>query len=188
VTEESPDGTSRLYTDGRFPSDSDYCESYGHDLMTGAAVTEEEHRAKQPAGRAFLKGEEWTPPHETPSADFPLRFTNGRTVHHFHTRTKTGRSRRLEEAAPAPWVELAPSDAEALGLHEGEQVQVSSPRGSAQATLRLREMEPGTVFMPFHYAGRGQANLLTMTIWDPVSKQPVFKTSACRVERAEGPL
>jgi ferredoxin-nitrate reductase len=185
VTEESPDGTSRLYTDGRFPSDSDYCESYGHDLMTGAAVTEEEHRAEQLAGRAFLKGEEWTPPHETPSADFPLRFTNGRTVHHFHTRTKTGRSRRLEEAAPAPWVELAPSDAEALGLHEGEQVQVSSARGSAQATLRLREMEPGTVFMPFHYAGRGQANLLTMTIWDPVSKQPVFKTSACRVERAE---
>jgi hypothetical protein len=27
------------------------------------------------------------------------------------------------------------------------------------------------------------ANELTMTIWDPVSKQPLFKTSAVRVEK-----
>jgi hypothetical protein len=25
------------------------------------------------------------------------------------------------------------------------------------------------------------ANELTMTIWDPVSKQPLFKTAACRL-------
>jgi anaerobic selenocysteine-containing dehydrogenase len=186
VTEDAPDGTPRLYADAHFPSDSDYCEAFGHDLLTGGAVTEEEHRAKQPAGRAFLKGEEWTPPHETTSEEFPLRFTTGRTVSQFHTRTKTGRSRPLDEAAPAPWVELAPSDAGALGLRDGDEVEVTSPRGSARATLRVRDMDPGTAFMPFHYAGRGQANGLTMTIWDPVSKQPLFKTAACRVERAEG--
>jgi hypothetical protein len=27
------------------------------------------------------------------------------------------------------------------------------------------------------------ANELTMTVWDPVSKQPVFKTAACRVTK-----
>ena len=27
----------------------------------------------------------------------------------------------------------------------------------------------------------GQANELTMTVWDPVSKQPYFKTAACWV-------
>jgi ferredoxin-nitrate reductase len=53
-----------------------------------------------------------------------------------------------------------------------------------RAPLRVRDGEPGTVFMPFNYAGTGQANVLTMTVWDPVSKQPVFKTAACRVEQA----
>ena len=52
----------------------------------------------------------------------------------------------------------------------------------------------GAVFAPFHYGpwdtadlrpdrpGR-QANELTMTVWDPVSKQPYFKTAACRVTK-----
>src|SRR3954449_9822474 len=43
VTDASPDGTPRLYTDGRFPSDTEYCETYGHDLLTGGSVTEEQH-------------------------------------------------------------------------------------------------------------------------------------------------
>jgi len=52
----------------------------------------------------------------------------------------------------------------------------------------------GAVFAPFHYGtwyaaaltteGPGrQANELTMTVWDPVSKQPYFKTAACRVTK-----
>ncbi len=184
VTGQSPDGTARLYGDGRFPTDTDYCETYGHDLLTGGSVTEEQHRAQAPDGRAFLKAEQWTPPHEQPSEEFPLRFTTGRTVYQFHTRTKTGRAGRLDGASPGPWVELASSDAETLGLCDGDEVEVTSPRGSVHAPLRVRPVEQGTVFMPFHYAGPGQANVLTMTVWDPVSKQPTFKTAACRVEKA----
>ena len=49
--------------------------------------------------------------------------------------------------------------------------------------------------MPFHYGywdeaeghepnGRGRAaNELTMTIWDPVSKQPLFKSGAVRLAK-----
>jgi anaerobic selenocysteine-containing dehydrogenase len=184
VTAERPDGTPRLYGDASFPSDTDYCETYGHDLLTGGTVTETEHRAKAPAGRAFLKGEHWTPPHEPVSEEFPLALTTGRTVTQFHTRTKTGRSRPLDAAAPRAWVELSQGDAAELGLEDGDQVEVTTPRGSITAPLRLRDVEPGTVFIPFHYAGSGQANVLTMTVWDPVSKQPTFKTAACRVSRA----
>jgi hypothetical protein len=50
------------------------------------------------------------------------------------------------------------------------------------------------VFAPFHYgqwdpsgvatdAEHRLANELTMTVWDPVSKQPSFKTAVCRVTR-----
>ena len=185
VTDDRPEGTDRLYTDAHFPTDTDFCEDYGHDLLTGGSVTEEQHRARGAAGRAFIKAEQWTPPHEQPSDEFPLRFTTGRTVHHFHTRTKTARARPLEEAAPEPWVELSSADAESLGLRDGDEVDVTSARGTVRAPLRVRPVEPGTVFMPFHYAGPSQANMLTMTVWDPVSKQPTFKTAACRVARAD---
>ena len=65
------------------------------------------------------------------------------------------------------------------------------------APLRVTGIRPGTVFAPFHYgywdAPEGAeerhptaANELTITEWDPVSKQPVFKTAAVRVTRAKG--
>ncbi|MGZ6738859.1 MAG: molybdopterin oxidoreductase family protein [Nocardioides sp.] len=192
VNEEHPDGTERLYADGVFPTDTQTCETYGHDLLTGGSVTEQEHRAMAPAGRAFLKGAGYTPPHEEPSEDYPLRYTTGRTVYQFHTRTKTGRGRPLHRAAPDAWVELSPTDAQPLGIAEGDWVRVESPRGALEVRARIGQVMPGAVFAPFHYghwdpdeltadAGHRLANELTMTVWDPVSKQPTFKTAACRV-------
>jgi anaerobic selenocysteine-containing dehydrogenase len=194
VNEQAPEGTDRLYTDPLFPTDTDECETYGHDLLTGGAVTEQEHRAIAPAGRAFLKGAAYTPAHEEPSDEYPLLYTTGRTVYQFHTRTKTGRSTSLHDAAPDAWVELAAPDAEHLGIAEGDIVRVESPRGAIEVTARVGHIMPGAVFAPFHYgswdldgvtpAGQSrQANELTMTVWDPVSKQPYFKTAACRVTK-----
>lgn len=181
-----PLDTPRLYADGVFPTGTDDCETYGHDLVTGGSVTATEHRAQRPAGRAFLKASTYSPAHEQPSDEFPFLYTTGRTVHQFHTRTKTGRSRRLDRAAPDPWVELNPADAERLGVVDGDRVCVESPRGSIVAPVRVGPVPEGAVFAPFHYAGPGQANELTMTVWDPVSKQPTFKTAACRVTRLAG--
>ena len=194
VTEEAPDGTDRLYADGVFPTDPEVCETYGHDLVTGAEVTEVEYRAKAPAGRAFLKGTAYRPAHEEPSEQFPLLYTTGRTVYQFHTRTKTGRARSLDAAAPDAWVELSPTDAARLDITEGDVVRVESPRGAIEVAARVGQVMTGAVFAPFHYgtwdtadltpdrSGR-QANELTMTVWDPVSKQPYFKTAACRVTK-----
>ncbi|WP_287931880.1 molybdopterin-dependent oxidoreductase, partial [Arthrobacter sp.] len=91
-SEERPGGTLRLYTDGLFPTNPDRCETFGHDLLTGATVGEQAYRAMAPGGRAIFKTAPYTPPHEEPDAQFPLRFTTGRTVYQFHTRTKTART------------------------------------------------------------------------------------------------
>jgi hypothetical protein len=47
------------------------------------------------------------------------------------------------------------------------------------------------VFVPFHYGywdgggpGERTANELTLTAWDAVSRQPLFKVTAVRVARA----
>jgi predicted molibdopterin-dependent oxidoreductase YjgC len=49
-------------------------------------------------------------------------------------------------------------------------------------TARCTGTRQGTLFLPFHYGGEGTAaNDLTPTSWDPVSKQPDFKSGAARV-------
>jgi anaerobic selenocysteine-containing dehydrogenase len=191
-TEDAPDGTERLYVDGRFNTDPDYAETFGQDLTTGATHTEIEYRAKEPQGRAFLHAADYEPSPEVPTEDFPLLLTTGRTLYQFHTRTKTGRTPQLQAAAPDVWAELGPADAAALGVAEGDLLAIESPRGEVRARARVSGVRAGVVFVPFHYGewdlapgaeSHRAANELTLTGWDPVSKQPFFKVAAVRVRR-----
>jgi len=193
--EDHPDGTERLYAVGDFNTGTDYCETYGRDLLTGAESTETEHRAIGPGGRAFLLAAEYQPPHEEPCEEYPFSYVTGRTVYHFHTRTKTARAPQLQNAAPDAWVEIHPSDANDLGVGEGDVVRVESPRGRFEARARVSGIKEGVVFAPFHYGyfdqdGGGSpngrpcaANELTLTEWDPASKQPLYKVGAVKVTK-----
>ncbi|WP_129337835.1 molybdopterin oxidoreductase family protein [Cellulomonas endophytica] len=193
--DEHPDGTERLYAGGRFSAAPDVCESYGRDLLTGAPVEEAEYRALNPQGRAMIKAARYVPPHEVPDEGHPLQLVTGRTLYHFHTRTKTGRAPQLQAAAPEVWVEVSEHDAGTHGVAEGDLVEVATPRGSVQARVRVSGIRPGVLFLPFHYGywdtggghvpdGPGRAaNELTITDWDACSKQPVFKTAAARLTR-----
>jgi anaerobic selenocysteine-containing dehydrogenase len=141
-------------------------------------------------GKAVIKAAEYVAPHEPPSDDFPWQLITGRTIYHFHTRTKTARAPQLQNAAPGAWIEINPSDAEKLGVWEGDVVRVESPRGSLEAKARISAIREGVVFAPFHYGyfdepnGRPRAaNELTITEWDPASKQPLFKVAAVRVTK-----
>jgi anaerobic selenocysteine-containing dehydrogenase len=199
---EHPDGTERIYVDGEFWADPDYCESYGRDLFTGAPFEPTEYRALNPQGKAILRASGYRPAHEVTSHDYPYALTTGRTLYQFHTRTKTARAPQLQAAAPEVWVEMAAEDAAAEGVVEGDVLEVSTPRGAVVAKLRISGIRPGVLFLPFHYgywdtpageepATEGRAaNELTITDWDAVSKQPLFKTAAARVTRvaaADGP-
>jgi anaerobic selenocysteine-containing dehydrogenase len=201
--DEAPDGTPRLYTEGISWAHPDTCENYGKDLVTGASSSVVEYRSLNPDGKAMLKAAGFMPLHEAPSTDHPFQLTTGRTVYHFHTRTKTGRVPQLNAAAPDVWVEISEADAAARDLAEGDLVEVSSPRGSLRGRLRVTGLRKGTLFVPFHYGywdtpgGSGPdagtpgraANETTVTDWDPASKQPLFKTSAAAltlVEKSDG--
>ncbi|MFJ7262805.1 molybdopterin oxidoreductase family protein [Streptomyces globosus] len=198
--EAAPGGTERLCTDGAGWAHPDVCESYGKDLVTGAPVSAVEYRSLNPDGKAVLKAAEYLPPHEPPDTAHPFQLTTGRTLYHFHTRTKTGRTPQLAAAAPDVWVEMSAADAAALGLDEGDLVEVSTPRGGLRGRLRVTGIRRGLVFVPFHYgywdtpAGSGPdggavagraANEATVTDWDPASKQPLFKTAAAAVALVE---
>lgn len=61
--------------------------------------------------------------------EHPFVLSTGRVVYQFHTRTKTGRSRALNDRAPHAYVEVNPEDAARLGIATGDLVEVTSPRG-----------------------------------------------------------
>jgi ferredoxin-nitrate reductase len=188
-----PDGEHWPYKNLVFPTDSEYCETFGHDLITGGVISPEKYRANNPAGRAILKPAEYVPPSEEPDEQFPYLLTTGRLVHHFHTRTKTGRATELQAAAPDEAIQIATKDASKLRIEDGDWVRITSRRGSIEAQASIGDIEPGHVFLPFHFGywdnpGRARAaNELTLYEWDAVSKQPHFKYAAVKLKKVSEP-
>lgn len=189
---DNPNGTERLFTEGVFPTGEEDCESYGHDLETGAQYTRAQYSIMNPNGRAILKACRYRPLDETPNNEYPFGLSTGRVVHHFHTRTKTGRSKELEAAAPHPFIQISETDAGNLNVTEGDRLLVTSRRGEIQVPAQIGNIEAGQTFIPFHYGYfddanegfAGAANELTLDAWDSVSKQPIFKSGAVKIEKA----
>ncbi len=152
-----PAGSPRLYTDGVFTT---------------------------PSGKAKLLCVTAEPYSDAPNDQYPFVLNTGRTVEHWHTRTKTGRVDVLEQLAPEGWVEVNPADATRLGVGPGDRVRMTSRRGlvdgvAVRVTATVRE---GEVFMPFHY-DELCVNRLTIDEFDPVSREPNYKQSAVHLER-----
>ncbi|HEY3443875.1 MAG TPA: molybdopterin-dependent oxidoreductase [Paludibaculum sp.] len=150
--------TRRLYSDGQF----EYAD-----------------------GKAKLFPIEWKPEPEPVNGRYPFILNTGRTVEHWHTRTKTGAVAMLERMSPRAWLEMNPSDAEGLGLEMHDRVTIVSRRGAVSGVeLRVTSIvAPGQVFLPFHFF-EYNSNRLTMSAFDPISREPNFKQCAVRVERS----
>jgi assimilatory nitrate reductase catalytic subunit len=121
---------------------------------------------------------------DPPRREFPLLLNTGRTVEHWHTRTKTARVPLLERLAPEAWIEINEADAGGLGIRTGDHVRVTSSRGSVECIVaRVTPIvRAGEVFIPFHY-DEACANRLTLDEFDPISREPNYKQCAVRVER-----
>lgn len=191
--DQRPDGTARLYEDLIFPTAADRCETYGHDLVTGGAISGDEYKLNDPSGRARIRSCDYEPPLESTDDEYPFLLTTGRNAYQFHTRTKTARAPKLEAAAPHVVVEISRGDAERLAIEPGEELVVSSRRGTVKGPAQITDIIPGHIFIPFHYgywdkpSHKTAANELTITYWDPVSKQPMFKLAAVQVHKASEP-
>ncbi len=83
------------------------------------------------SGRAVFFARPHLPAAELPDDDFPYVLNTGRLPHQWHTLTKTGKVAKLNKLNPGPFVEIHPQDARALGIAEGDTVEVASRRGRA---------------------------------------------------------
>ncbi|WP_263384367.1 molybdopterin oxidoreductase family protein [Granulicella arctica] len=151
-------GGDRLYQDGIFPTED---------------------------GRAKLLKVPCEPFSEQPNAEYDFILNTGRTVEHWHTRTKTAQVEMLNRMVPNAWLEMNPVDATRLKLSPHDRVTVVSRRSKVtHLELRITAIvAPGQVFMPFHFA-ESNSNLVTLGAFDPISREPNFKQCAVRVERS----
>jgi len=153
--------TTRLYEDGKFSTED---------------------------GKAQLFCVDWTPFPEQPNEQFPFVLNTGRTVEHWHTRTKTGQVPILQRMSPSAWLEMNTRDAHTLRLKPHDRVDVISRRGRVRnVELRVTEIvAPGQVFMPFHFV-ETNANQVTQSAFDPISREPNYKQCAVAVQLSRTP-
>jgi predicted molibdopterin-dependent oxidoreductase YjgC len=122
-------------------------------------------------------------PAELPSEEFPLILSTGRILYHYHTGTMSRRSEGLDWREPRGFAEINPADARAVKLRDGGPVIIRSRRGHVRTQARISErVQPGVVFLAFHWK-EAPANLLTQDYaLDPLAKIPEYKVSAIRLE------
>jgi nitrate reductase NapA len=139
-------------------------------------------------GRPDKKAVVWLRPHQPPaevvSPEFPVWFTTGRIIEHWHTGTMTRNCAELRQANAEAVAELEPGDGARLGLKTGDRVRVTSRRGSDTFKVKLVPgARPGLVFAHMHDPDH-MCNRITNDAVDPVSRQPEFKIAAVKLEKA----
>ena len=142
------------------------------------------HKDKFARGLGLFHAIEYKPPAEVVDDEYPFWLSTGRVHVHYHTGTMTRVSPSLHAEMPEGSLEMHPEDGDRLGVRQGEKVKVASRRGEITARVILTDrVNPGVVFMPFHFA-ETCANLLTNPAHDPTAKIPEYKVCAVKVEKA----
>ncbi|UYQ65544.1 molybdopterin oxidoreductase family protein [Streptomyces peucetius] len=122
------------------------------------------------------------PPVDLTDEAYPLRLTTGRRLDSYNTGVQSGGF-----ASPlrrGEYIELCPEDAEAYGVRVGEEVRVSSRRGSVTAPVWVDPgLRPGLAFMTMHFPDEVDTNALTIEANCPIAGTAEFKASAVRIEK-----
>jgi formate dehydrogenase major subunit len=145
--------------------------------------TEIMHVESFPLGKkATLRRISYRPTTEKVDEDFPFLLTTGRTLHQFNAGTMTMRTPNAK-LRPSDLLEIAPFDAEALDLRNGERVLVQSRYGSASLPVRIVSgLRRGELFATFHTADVF-LNRVTSPHRDRYVKSPEYKVTAVRIHK-----
>ena len=162
VTAQSPQGTKRIFTNGKF-----YTEN----------------------GKANLTPVVAAGINERTSREHPFVLTTGRVRDQWHTMTRTGKVNKLNDHIEKPLLSISPQDALNAGIKDSEMITVFNTRGSMQLEAKISsDVKPGVLFVPMHWGKIvnqkfGRANNITSSSIDPISKQPEFKFSAVNIKK-----
>jgi formate dehydrogenase major subunit len=132
---------------------------------------------------AALRRIDYVPSPETADAAFPFLLTTGRTLYQFSAGTMTGRTPN-RELRPTDTLDLSGSDAERLGIHDGDLIRVRSRYGAAVLPARIAPtMSAGCVFATFHDP-QVFLNRVTGPHRDRLVGAPEYKVTAVALDKA----
>lgn len=125
------------------------------------------------------------PPVDLTDDQYPIRLTTGRRLDSYNTGVQSG-----SFASPlrrGEYLELCPEDAELYGVEVGEEVQISSRRGTVRAPVWIDPgLRPGLAFMTMHFPDEVDTNQLTIEANCPIAGTAEFKASAIRIDKLPG--
>jgi predicted molibdopterin-dependent oxidoreductase YjgC len=124
--------------------------------------------------------------HELPvdllTDDYPIRLTTGRKLDSYNTGVQSSGFRSPLRGAPA--IDVSPEDAASRALGNGDEVRITSRRGSIVAPVNVDPgLRPGLAFMSLHFPDEVDVNQLTIEAICPKSGTSEFKATAIRFER-----
>lgn len=139
------------------------------------------HAGVFPRGRGLMSGIDYEEPAELTNEEYPILLTTGRMLYQYNVSTRY--SDNLDRLRPHELAEINSREAEALGLEEGDEIRVTSRRGSIITRVTITDkVAPGVMFMTFHY-WESPVNELTNSAYDPISKTAEYKVSAVKIEK-----
>ena len=164
VNQANPQGSKRLFTDGRFYT---------------------------PSGKAQFVALTYHAPEQLTTQAFPFVLNSGRLRDQWHTMTRTGKTAELCAHISQPYVAMHSRDAQALNLCDGQLVRLSSQPSLAQPGVILAlkiddKQRPGELFAPMHWQSQNSSHAAIGSLFtdanDALSGQPELKHAAVAVQ------
>lgn len=137
----------------------------------------EENVGKKPA----FHPTDYRPPLEPPCEQYPFTLTTGRRLSFYNTGTQSQDYEKMKNMEE--FLEICADDADKIGISDGDEVRVSSRRGTVTTKVKISDkVSPGLVFMSFHFPDVVNTNVLTINAADPASGTAEFKACAVKIE------
>ncbi len=141
------------------------------------------HKGEFSRGKGKFYPSHYLPPVEGIDEEYNYIMMTGRMLYHYHTGTMTRNSEPIDKHEPEAYIEISAEDAKNLEINDHDRVKISSRRGEVETYARIvNRVQPGQLFMPFHYA-ESPANRLTLDELDPEAKIPELKVTAVKLEK-----
>ncbi|EPI22700.1 formate dehydrogenase subunit alpha [Enterococcus faecalis] len=133
-------------------------------------------------GKGLFKVIPYKQAQELPDEEYPYLMSTGRMLYHYNTRAMTGRTEGINQIANHSYIEINAVDAQALGIQEGDKVEVHSRRGKIETYAAVgNRVFPQEVFMTFHFPD-GNVNEITNAVFDDIATIPEYKVCAVAIK------
>jgi predicted molibdopterin-dependent oxidoreductase YjgC len=142
------------------------------------------HKDKFVRGQGLFHAISFRDPAEMPDDKYPLILSTGRTLYNYNIGNMSQKSKAIRQKQSRNFVEMNHSDAEQLGVADGEQVIVATRRGELTVDASVGDrVRPGALWMPFHFIDQ-PTNRLTNDAFDNITRTAEYKVCAAAVSKA----